>query len=602
MDQSLGVAPGGDWADDGPLMRLPILHRPPTLIWGALLADILRLGALSAGGLVGVMAFAITVKFLADGRVDLPGGLRLMTLAVVPMLQYALPFAGGFAATLAYHRFAADNEATAAMSCGVSHRAILAPALAAGLVTGVTLLALAHQVIPRFLRSMEEAITSDLTGVFVRTIERGESVRLGSWILHASGIVRAGPDPAVGAVERLRLKRALAVQIGANREAQGSLAADELDIWLFEDDTSDEPATLAQLVFRDYTAEGAVDYVRGQSGASQRLRIPSAFVDDPKFLTYSELIALRGHPERINRIDSLRRSLALSLARHDLLANLRDQLASEGRAVLERGHDERVVLWGGGLRPDGDRWIVMPPSQTGAGKGSGGRAIRIENRLPGGSTFVHEARSASISLDNPNDAPSPGARADESASRSSAPSSQATLILTALDIATSDDLAGTAPTVREKITLTSLSAPDASEADYFHLSVAELQGEARRTLDREDSLALRPALTAGYRKLRDRVDSLQREVTSKQHERLAYAIASVLTIVCGSIVALRRREALPLPVYLWSFFPALAAVITINAGQGLTRSAGPAGLLLLWGGVALLGAYTFLEFRRLRVH
>mgnify|MGYP000423281398 CR=1 FL=1 len=37
-----------------------------------------------------------------------------MLLAMPPMLQYALPFAACFGATLAYHRFAADNEAVAA--------------------------------------------------------------------------------------------------------------------------------------------------------------------------------------------------------------------------------------------------------------------------------------------------------------------------------------------------------------------------------------------------------------------------------------------------------------------------------------------------------
>ncbi len=587
--------------------------RPPILIWRTLFSDLLRLGALSAGGLVTVMAFAITIKFLADGRVDLAGGLRLMSLAVVPMLQYALPFAGGFAATLAYHRFAADNESTAAMASGISHRAVVAPALLAGVLTGAALLALAHQVIPRFLRSMEETITSDLTGVFVRTIERGESVRLGAWILHASDIIRAGPDPSVGAIERLRLKRALAVQIGDDRQAQGSVAADELDIWLFEDDSADEPATVAQLVFRDYTAEGAVDFFRGQRGASQRIRIPSAFVDDPKFLTYSELTALRNHPERINRIDSLRRSLALTLARRDLLTDLHERLVSDGRAVLDRGEGERVVLWGSALRPDGNRWIIVPPTETGPRKlptgpnaagvdAGGGRAIRIENRLPSGTTFIHLARSASISLENPGDPTPTSTPTTTTSSPTTSSSAPATLILTALDIATTDEQVRVAPTVREKISITTLSSTIPPENNYLALSVADLQDAARRAQGLEDSLSMRPALADGYRKLRDRTDSLGREVTSKQHERIAYSIASVFTILCGSIVALRRREALPLPVYLWSFFPALAAVITINAGQGLTRAAGPAGLIILWGGVALLAAYTLLEFQRFRAN
>ena len=52
-----------------------------------------------------------------------------MGLAMVPMLQYVLPFAAGFGATLAYHRQTSENELTAAKASGVSHRALLMPAL-----------------------------------------------------------------------------------------------------------------------------------------------------------------------------------------------------------------------------------------------------------------------------------------------------------------------------------------------------------------------------------------------------------------------------------------------------------------------------------------
>jgi hypothetical protein len=55
-------------------------------------------------------------------------------------------------------------------------------------------------------------------------------------------------------------------------------------------------------------------------------------------------------------------------------------------------------------------------------------------------------------------------------------------------------------------------------------------------------------------------------------------------------------------VYLWSFFPALASVITISAGQGLTHQAGPPGLLLLWGGVAALALVVWREYRLLVRH
>ncbi|MBL8965247.1 MAG: LptF/LptG family permease, partial [Phycisphaerae bacterium] len=148
----------------------------PVRVWRFLLADLVRLGVLAGASLVVVISFAFSVRFLAEGRIDLPGALRLSVLAMVPMLQYALPFACGFAATLAYHRFASDNEATACSAGGISHRAVLVPAAVVGLVLAVAVAVLAHQVIPRFLRKMEEIVTRDLTGLITLSIRRGESV------------------------------------------------------------------------------------------------------------------------------------------------------------------------------------------------------------------------------------------------------------------------------------------------------------------------------------------------------------------------------------------------------------------------------------------
>ena len=569
--------------DDGRFMRAPLL------IWKFLFADLVRIGALTAGGLVVVIAFAVSIKFMADGRVDLAGGIRLMALAVIPMLQYALPFAGGFAATLAYHRLASDNEATAAMSSGVGHRSLLAPALGLGVALGVGLLILANVTIPRFLRDMEETVTRDLTGVFVRTIERGESVRLGDWIVHAERVVRAGPDPSVGALDRLRLVNVLAVQLDSGGKAQGSVGAAEVDVWLFDEESSEEPASVAQFVFRGYSAEGTADSFRGEQGASQRIRIPSAFVDDPKFFTYSELRELRERPERINKIDSLRRRLALRLDQARLLTDVRDRLVSEGRVVLDRGAGERVIVYASGIAPEGDRWTLIPPVASTPRAGATPRPIRIDNELESGSVYVHNAQSAYLTLETPGE-------------EGAALNSRAGLRLTALNVATTDEQLRTAPTIRERVILTNLAPllPDAQSA--LALSVRDLQKLAVEKQGQADAVNMRAPIFDAYRRLRDRVDSMQREITSKENERAAYSVASIATMLCGSIVALRRQYSLPLPVFLWSFFPALGAVITISAGGNLTHKAGPGGLVLLWGGVACLIGYTILEYTRYRRH
>ena len=55
-------------------------------------------------------------------------------------------------------------------------------------------------------------------------------------------------------------------------------------------------------------------------------------------------------------------------------------------------------------------------------------------------------------------------------------------------------------------------------------------------------------------------------------------------------------------MYLWSFFPALGALITISGGQKSVHDFGAPGLLMLWGGVAALCLYTFVAYRGLTRH
>ncbi len=139
-----------------------------------------------------VLSFAGAVRFLADGRLGPIETIRWMFLMMPPMLQYALPFAAGFGATLAYHRACSDNELTAGYAAGISHRSMLAPALVSGVVLGGIVLLLSNMIIPRFLRAAEELITRDAARMIVNAIERKEAVRMENTLLYAD-LVRPVP-------------------------------------------------------------------------------------------------------------------------------------------------------------------------------------------------------------------------------------------------------------------------------------------------------------------------------------------------------------------------------------------------------------------------
>ncbi len=119
----------------------------PWTLWRMATVDLLRLVTLTAAIVVTIAAFGAMIPQLAKGRLGPAEGFRFMLLAVVPMLQYALPFASGFASTLVYHRMAQDNEVLAAHAGGLGHRAVLAPALGVGLLLAVVLSVLSEAAI-----------------------------------------------------------------------------------------------------------------------------------------------------------------------------------------------------------------------------------------------------------------------------------------------------------------------------------------------------------------------------------------------------------------------------------------------------------------------
>lgn len=552
----------------------PMALRAPVHLWRFLASDLLRCGGLAAVLLVLVIAFAASLPFLAEGRVDLAGALRFTILAMVPMLQYALPFAGAFGAALAYHRFAAENELWAAMSGGVSHRALLVPAAAAAAAVSIAVFALTAQVIPRFLRAMEEVVAQDLTGVITRSIEQGESARLGHIELFARSLVRAGPDPAVAAVERLRLSGVLAAALDSEGRVTGFLTADDVSVWLYDEEADGSPGTTAQFLFRGAAGEGLGDALRSGALASHRIRVPSGLRDNPKFLTASELASLRHAPQRLAAVDSRRRTLIRRLAERRVIDSISDALASSGAAQLERPGGEAVLLRAAGLRGDRAGWTLEPAADG---------MIRVERRARAGQSFTLVARSARVEAEH-GDRPGPVVEA---------PSFR--LVLTGSRPADQADDATPSPGVE---TIPGLAPPESPTADLSRLGVDELLALTRAEAARLDLDAAQPLRLAAAA-LDARARDLFREITSKQHERAAAPAACFVTLLVGAVAAMRRPQSLVLPVYLWAFFPALAAVITISAGQRLTHKTGDAGLFLLWGGVAALALLLVVEYRRL---
>jgi len=351
--------------------------------------DTVRLGAFTALVLVVVIAFGASIKHLADGKIDLWGAVLVTVLAIVPMLQFALPFAGGFGATLAYHRFASENEATAAMSGGISHRSLLAPACLVGVLLLGSLLVLSNRAIPSFLRRMHDIVVGDVSGILERTVDRGESIALGPMLIHADRMTVLGQGG--GAFDRFHLEGVLAVMTSEpGDDVEGFLVADRVNVWLFDDEGPDGPMTTAQLEFRGVTGNWPGRSLEYEGFFTERVPLPRTFRDDPKFMSYADLARLAQEPRRFPLVERNRRRLAHALSQKEMIEGIRARLGTEGRCLLVRPGGERVVIGASGLAGAGTRWRLVPTP--------GERVVRIVRVQQGLSEFTQLASDAWLEL------------------------------------------------------------------------------------------------------------------------------------------------------------------------------------------------------------
>lgn len=550
--------------------------------------ELAKLIALTTAVLVLVIAFAATVKPLADGKLTPAEALRFMFLAIPPMLAYALPFSACFATTLGYHRLASDNEIIAMKASGMSHRGILVPAVSMGLVLAIGLAGLNEQVIPRFLRSMESMITRNLIQMMVRTMERGEAAEFADLEIYADRIRRIEPTEGSGVIDQYIMQGVTALAFGDDRNVETDVAAQQAQLWLVPAtvvgiDDSDEAVALMR--FQDLVYSDRGNLLRQEEFTTTPVRVPSPFADDPKFLTLGELRSLKRHPERMNWIDAQRMEVARRVAARDAIDAIVSGLRNEGSVELIDPLGQTVLIRSQGLT-DGSRRLLPA-------RGSSRVEIEITRPERDGADRL-AAESAVIDVESPE--LDPTRPVDES---------MLTFTLKLTDVllrgAAGIDLAeDTGQTELPERVLRGLRPLRDAMERLRPMPVADLLDAA------DESVQTYQSATEGIERaadhLRGQIADLKREIISKQQERAAMAFSCLVMVLTGAVTAMRLRDRLPLVVYLWAFFPALFTIILINTGQQVMHKVGWGGLPMLWGGVAVLVLYTLAALRMVARH
>lgn len=559
-------------------------------LWRSISLEFWRLLLLTTAVVVATIAFAVTVKPLADGKLSADQALKFMVLAIPPMLAYATPFAAGFAATIALHRMSSENEVTAVYASGISHKKFLVPSLVSGLLLGGIIFGLNDQVIPRFLKEMERMVTQDFAKIFVGSLRNGESARMGSNEIHADVVQRVDPDPGSPVMDQYMLGGVAIVK--ADKDGVVSIDGTARRAWiqvrpvwsLNDEDRArigNDDATAVLMKFIDLTIDRDGSPINVDPFTLPAFPIPRVFKDDPKFMTGAEMVRLKGDPDQMYFVDSKRIDLAKGIASIDVYRDIK-QRAERGQSIeLNTPTGKQVTILAGGFSATAESWTLLPDPVTGA--------IEIQVSDPvSGRTDRLRAGEAKISPER--------ARTNDPLSTPAfnTPTLSFTLDLQEVTILSMDDTrteqSGTQYTGLRFDTdpLEELLAmPSYALLEYAQPYITEGSGQYAEFL------------TAPADRLRLQIDDLQNEIVSKQHERWAMSLASFVMVLAGSVIALRLRDAQPLVVYMWSFFPALGTIILIASGQEAVHDRGPAALPFVYVGVLALLIYTLVSFRRL---
>jgi len=536
----------------------------PLLLCRYILFELLRVLALTTVVLVTVIAFGAAVKPLTNNALLDPGQtLKYILLATVPMLQFALPFAAGFAATLVMHRSTADNEVLAMSASGIGYRQILTPIATLGLLLTLIMVVLTQGVIPRFWGLMRNTIVSDVTEMFQASIARGEPFAVNNLQIYADKLVVDDAPNEQRIDARLQLWRIAAAEIDSRGRMDKDVTASRGVVDLYRR----QGQTILRMKLADVVAYSRSN---GELVTTPELELtqPVANVldDDPKLMSRGQLLQLRRNPDRLRQVDERRIELARALEGVELTRFIDSRLSETGEVTL---HTTGPI----------DRTFVIHASKMSGFKlARAGRApVEIRQFDDGVLRRIYTAPEVAPLL----------APMETTLGRSMA------LELTLERFMVRDVQSGGPPNQRELLRIKQLVLPQRPTADLYDLSSDELLQRAAALEDQFSSVA-GPA-----RRLRDRKESLQREIFSRLQKRYALSVSAMLLLLLGATLAIWLRHSLPLTVYLLAFLPAVIDLLMISGGEQMLRDGAKLGLLTMWGGSGVIVVVLLWAFIRL---
>ena len=552
----------------------------PPILFRNIVADLVRIKLLTATVLVSVIAFGAAIRPIMQNLLGAEDLLQFVTLASVPMLQFALPFAGAFAGTIVYARLAADNEILAMSSAGLCYRRILMPAIGLGLVLFVAMAILLDAGVPRFWTSMQRLITRDVTRLFVGAVERGEALVIDKTQLYADEVaVIPGSADGIGPTSRLALVGVAAIELGPDGRPVTEFTAELATVDVYRENDS----AYLKLLFRNATAynseEGAL--VSVPQAEPEAIDLGKGIRLKPKDLDLRGLIGVWRDVEHYHAVAEPRARAIAALGAVDCWSCIAERLESDGAVRLVDANGRRAFKVRN-ARVEGEKLVAR--------KGATLELVELDRGSAGRRAEVSEAILR----------PDPRAREGELAFELVVSGDRAV----AQTVDTRGNTNGRWPP-----RLTSLMPSACAITDRSARSVDELSAEASALAsngamngaDAQVNPILRAQTNAisATNAMNESVRVVRADIVARIVQRINQSLCAPLMLILGAVLAIRLRGSNPLQVYLLAFIPSIVAVLLISGGEQMLReSTSVLGIFIATSGNIGLASMILIAYRQ----
>ena len=528
----------------------------PKRFYTYLILDVLKQFAITALILVVVIAFGAAIKPLSsDQLISGWDTVKYLMLALVPMLQFAIPFSAAFATTLVLHRMSQDNEIVAIALCGQSYVRILSPVIAFGICLTISLVVLTQLVIPKFVGMMASAMTADLPRLLTQSIKQHTPFVQGDLVIWAEDIYLDQDNQD----ERMVLEHVAVAKRDQRGEAEMYLTASAALVDVERVDTASSMYVMAKDATQWTRGEGNAGILRGakKTNVNQGIELPSIAHARPSSLTMFELITLKDNERRFPEVNRAASNLQTALQKQAILQTMSSLLESTNQIEF--------------ISQSGGRTFVLHADRIAGQNFNGALNVLVTNATGDQTTLVPSSARAIFETNDDG-------------------------FVTSVTLHMKKVLVGAGEegeNVRSELVIPSLTVEGIEFLQQDERSVNDMLAEA--------TSAEKGVVYSASNRLKTSLTNMNNQILGRVNQRFALSLLPLLIVLLGSVLAIRNAVLPPLVVYSKVFGPAIVALLLVFAGGQMVRDNRIIqGFLVMWSGNLVVLGMVIMHWLRLR--